>query len=458
MSADGVVRWGPARPRAGGRSDARATHRPVTGYDVAVACLLALACWSSYAPPTIDGLLAGALGIWTYEPLRGSSIVIIALIAVVAVWSLGALAGPVRASRFDASVLWLLSGFAGVHLLAVTRGGDGLLYELLDLRALLLMAGGYFVMSRVTLSTRDLLVLLGALAMLLTAHATWLTLRYGVAGDTGFATSSGRIALLITEDTLLLAIPVTFAWGLLSDGLLRRRGVMAVILLLVAVLLVELFSLRRGALIFIGLLVAVRSCWAPPARVFAWGALAATVAALAVVTGPLASLTSDVSYAVRSTLLLTDDSSSSQRLSELEAFRSNSKSPGDVFFGHGLGAVWYASAEAPTDVVSFGGDETALVRVGWHIYGLDFAYKVGLLGILGLMALFVHGALATRERVGRIYDPLARSVTRSLGLIVPVLTLFVFTNPRISLFAGLCLGALSALLDRAPAPRAGLRA
>jgi len=424
--------------------------RTIDAYGCAVAGLLLLACWSSYGAPTIAAMQAGQRSLWTFQILPGASVVLLSLAVVIGVWCLSTLDGPVEASTLDAVVAWLLGGIAFLHLLAVARHAPGLLFELLDIRALVLLAAGYFVMSRLNLPTRALLMLLGGVAVALAIHAAWLTLRYGILGDTGFATSSGRIALLVTEDALLLAIPVTIAWGLLADGLLKRRLVIAVVAFVGAVAYVELLSLRRGALIFIGALVLMRSLWAPASRVIAWGSLVLVVLTLALTVGPLASVAGDVSYAVRSSLLLTSDASSSQRRGEIEDYQMNLDGAGDLLLGRGLGAVWYASADAPTDAVSYGGKETALVRIGWHVYGLDWLYKIGLIGVLGVVAVLALGALTVRERLATVDDQLVRSVAWSFALTAPVLTLFVFTNPRLSLFAGLCFGAVSALLDRSP--------
>lgn len=446
---------GRAHPAPQARWQARATTPPATAlHDRAVLLLLVLACWSSYGSPTIDAMRSGAQSLWTIDLLPGVNVIVVAVVVVLATWCLAKLSVPAPTSALDVYVALLLGGLSLLHVSALARGAPGLLFQLFDVRALLLFGAGYFATSRLGITQHSLKLLVLLVAGLLVAHAGWLTVRYGILGNTGFATSSGRIALLITEDSLLLAIPVTIAWGLMVDGLLRRWQAALVVAFVGAVGLIELLSLRRGALIFIGALIVLRSLRAPSIKLLAGAALALTVAAVALTVGPLARVGGDASYAARSALLLTNDDSSSQRRGELADFQTNIKGPGDVLLGHGMGAIWSAAGTAPTDEVSYGGQETALIRVGWHIYGLDWLYKFGLAGAILAFATLGAASIDVRQRSRAMVDRSMRSLTTSAALTVPVLLLFVFTNARVSLFAGLVLGLVSLLLDRA-VPRRG---
>jgi hypothetical protein len=173
----------------------------------------------------------------------------------------------------------------------------------------------------------------------------------------------------------------------------------------------------------------------------------AVAASLAVVAGPARPLVDQVSYVVKSSLLRSHDRSTSQREAELRNFGHNLHGPADVMLGRGLGAVWNAKVGSAVDVASFGSGETDFVRVGWHVYGLDWLYKLGVLGALGAVLLMALTGVRVRRRLRTLRDAMTRSLLGSLAVVAPVLLLFTFTNPRVALFAGVVLGLSSKLMD-----------
>jgi hypothetical protein len=195
--------------------------------------------------------------------------------------------------------------------------------------------------------------------------------------------------------------------------------------------------------------VLVRSVGAPRATLLRAAALALVVGGLAVALGPARPLVDSVRYTAESAVLSTRDASSSQRTAELENFTRNLEGVPDVLFGKGLGAVWNAEVDAPIEIAAFGSDETPYVRVGWHVYGLDWLYKLGALGVIAGLALLVHAALIVRRAVRRSLDPALRSIVISLAVLAPVLLLLAFTNARIAFFAGVTAALVSKVVDLA---------
>lgn len=437
------------RPRQG-LGGLRRQFGPFEACTVVFLCVAAL---SSYSGPTAPGVADPAVhvSIWSIEPFPPLDLAVLGLVALTALWLVSALTSTTRVSTLDACVGAVVALIGILHALALARSEPGLLFQALDLGNVLLFAGGYFVVTRVRLSHKLLGGVMCVIAALVLLHTLWLVVRYGLPGKTEFFTSSGREALLTTEDSLLVALPLLIAWGFVVDRVGGRWLVPATALLAACVGLVELLSLRRGALIFIVLLIALRALYLPRRRLLmVVGVTAATLtAALAI--GSAGSLASDVSYSVRSALLMTEDESSQLRRAELRDFTANLRDFDDVALGRGLGAVWSSSADSRIDPVAFGSEETSAVRVGWHVYGLDWLYKLGILGGLVTLGVATYAGALMRSRLAGIADKRLRSLGRSLALVSPVLLLFLFTNPRVALFAGIVTGGLSALTTYRPA-------
>jgi hypothetical protein len=117
--------------------------------------------------------------------------------------------------------------------------------------------------------------------------------------------------------------------------------------------------------------------------------------------------------------------------------------------GNGIGVQWTAKEYAPVDALSFGSGETELTRIGWHVYGLDWLYKFGLLGALAI--LWVAVALFRRAR--RAYKGAGgdlRWLLLSAGICVPYFAIFAWTNLRIGLLLGIAIGITVRCCDLAP--------
>src|SRR5262249_34473417 len=150
-----------------------------------------------------------------------------------------------------------------------------------------------------------------------------LILAYGITGKTEFSTILGRSALLITEDGLLLMLPVALAWGALVDGRLTLWKQAATIAATASVFVVNLLSLRRGAVLMIGAALPVRSLGIGGRRLAIAATTIAVLFALSVAAGPGRPLFEQIKYTATSSLLRTEDASSSQREAELENLRLN---------------------------------------------------------------------------------------------------------------------------------------
>lgn len=431
--------------------------RHVVGpFEASAAVFLGVAALSSYSGPTASGVAdpAAYVSIWSVEPFPSLDLAVLGLVGLAALWLVSTLASTPRLASLDACVAGAVVVVGALHGLALARSEPGLLFQMLDLGNVLLFAGGYFVLTRLRLRPRWTAGLICAVAALILLHTLWLVVRYGLPGETQFFTSSGREALLATEDSLLVALPLVIVWGLVVDGVGGRWLAFATVLLIGCVGLVELLSLRRGALIFIVLLILLRALYMPRRRLLAGAAVVAAALAVAFTIGPARPLTSDISLGVRSALLMTEDESSQLRRVELRDFAENLRGVDDIALGRGLGAIWNSSPDAPIDPVAFGSAETATVRVGWHVYGLDWLYKLGFGGVLILLGIAAYAGALVRARLAAVDDVWLRSLARSLALVSPVFLLFLFTNPRVALFGGVVTGGLSALMTY---PRAGVR-
>lgn len=443
-----------------GRRSLSAVGRFVSGLGVfergALAVLLAT-CLSSAAAPTAVGILypESYQSIWSIRPVGPANVLELALVFLALVWLAGAVRRTWCPSYLDLTLAAIVSLVLVLHLLATARGPSLLAYEQLDAERVLLVLAGYFVASRLRVDQRELRIFVWIVALSLLAHFGFLTLLHGLIGATYFGTMTGREALLITEDVLLVAVALVPLFGLIVDGLSRRKATAVILVVVAAVVFVDILSLRRGALIFLLLALAIRGVplfrkmlqKLEPTRLSP-RAVAFSLAALIALTASVAVLAEDVSYTVRSITLQTDDSSSRQRTAELESFAGNLDAAG-FLVGRGLGSVWNAESESSADIAAFGSGETAYVRVGWHVYGLDWLYKLGLLGVAGVVSLLAAAAVRGWDRLRALRDRTLRSVTLSLAIVAPVLLLFAFTNLRLAFFAGVVLGLASRALDLA---------
>jgi len=421
--------------------------------------LLLVAAISHYSTPTIaaqsPGLLtadAGYQSVWSFRPLAGLNLIEAGFLILTVVWMLRTATAGERRSALDLYALGLGILVGGLHLFALARGEPGLIYQAFDAERVAMVAIGYLVVSRMWLSSHDLRTLVTALAGVLAAVTAFLVVRHGLIGTTSFVSSDGqRSALIITEDTLLVGFAAVVAWGLYVDELLRPRMQALALSFVGAVVVMDLFSLRRAALVLLTTVLVVRGLWAPR-RLAGVLAVLALAGALAIATGPARSLGSDLAYTVQSLALQTPNASSSQRFGELRSLGANTDGVVDVAAGRGLGALWNSYGSAPIDIVSFGSKETAFVRVGWHIVGLEWLYKLGVVGVLGLLLVLAMSALRIREVMPRVSDRLLRSYASSLAVLAVVLLQNVFANPRLALFAGVTIGLVSKIMDSATLP------
>jgi len=420
---------------------------------------LLVAALSPYSPPTIaasttPGLLtadAAYESAWTFRPVAGLNVIEIGFLALALVWMLRTAVAGERRSRLDLHVLGLGTLIGALHLFALARGEPGLIYQAFDVERVAMVAVGYLVVSRMWLSGHQVGLLVTALAGVLAAITAFLVVRHGLIGTTSFVSSDGRrTALIITEDTLLVGFAAVVAWGLYMDGLLRPRLQALAVTFVGAVVVMDLFSLRRASLVLLAAVLLVRGLWSPR-RLAGVLAVLALAAALAIAAGPARSLGSDLAYTVQSLALQTPNASTSQRFGELRSLDANTDVV-DVAAGRGLGALWNSYGMAPIDIVSFGSKETAFVRVGWHIVGLEWLYKLGVVGVVGLLLVLASGASRIREVMPRVSDRLLCSYASSLAVLAVVLLQNLFANPRLALFAGVTIGLVSKIMDSATLP------
>ncbi len=246
-------------------------------------------------------------------------------------------------------------------------------------------------------------------------------------------------------------LPVALAWGALVDGRLTLwRSILAVVGT-GAVFAVNLLSLRRGAVLMIGIAVVVRSLGIGTKRLLQVAAVIVAVAAVSALFGPGRTILHQASYTATSSLLSTKDDSSSQRKAEFSNFGRNVNGIGWIT-GRGLGVLWRSEVPSPVDSASFGSKETALNRLGWHVYGLDWAYKFGLLGIGLILAVGCVLGLRVYRACRRASDT-PRWLIYSLAVCAPPFVLLTFSNPRVGLMGGVVVGLLSRCVDMIPPQR-----
>lgn len=410
--------------------------------------ILLLAAFFPAAPPTVDALTnTGYTNLWSLR-LGPANPFEFAMAVLAAAWAVRLLVVAPKSTNFDRPLAILVLSLAALQAVALAGSLADIRYMQADLERVAMLVAGYALVTRCVRDKvalrRFTLILAAAIAI----RALQLIVTYGLTGETGFTTILHRSALLITEDGLLLMLPVALAWGALVDGRLTLWGSISAALGTAAVFVVNLLSLRRGAVLMIGGAVVVRSLGIGARRILLSAGAILLIAAVAVAAGPGRPLFDQVRYTATSSLLHTKDASSSQRKAELLNFDRNVNGL-EWVTGRGIGVLWRSEVRSPVDIVAFGSDENALTRLGWHVYGLDWAYKFGLLGIgLILAAAFVLGRRIFRSY--RAADGQGRWLIYSLAVCAPPFTLLAFSNPRIALMAGIVVGLLSRCCDFNP--------
>lgn len=418
-------------------------------WEVLSLSLLVLGAAWPQGPNSVQGYLhPGAyFSIWT-ERVGPLNLFELAFAGLGALWLIRRIAMPGSESSFDRPLIAGVAALGTLQLLALALNVTDVKFLPFDLEHVLVPMASYAIVTRCIHHFSRLRAFILIVAAAILVRASELVLVGGILSDTQFGTLTGRHALLITEDSLLVALPLLLAWGAFVDGKLRLLGKLATLTFAVGVFAVNLLSLRRGALLFTGAALLARSATVP--RIILKRALpvAAVIVLAAVAFGPRARLVHDVGYVFRSALLQSKDASSTQRSAELRNFADNMHGV-DWVVGKGVGTIWRARFQAPIDLASFGSRETAYTRIGWHVYGLDWAYKFGL---AGLLVIFGTAVLLSRRLMSRL--PAASSDMRGLAFSLAVCLLalipFVFTGTRIGMVAGLVLGALSKLADLGP--------
>lgn len=412
--------------------------------------ILLVAAFFPAAPPTVTALTdLDYVNMWSLR-LGPANPFELALAGLVVVWAIRLLVVRPKSTSFDQPLLAVALSLLALQAFALPRSPGDIMFMQADLERIALLVAGYVVVTRCIRDPRSLRRFTLILAGVISLRAAQLLIVYGLTGETGFTTILDRSALLITEDGLLLMLPVALAWGALVDGRLTLWGSIGAVLGTATVFVVNLLSLRRGAVLMIGTAVVVRSLGIGARRILLSAGALVVIAALAVAAGPGRPLFDQARYTATSSLLKTDDASSSQRKAELLNFDRNVNGI-DWLTGRGIGVLWRSEVRSPVDIAAFGSDENALTRLGWHVYGLDWAYKFGLLGVALLLA--AAAVLARRIfRSWRAADGSGRWLIYSLAVCAPPFVLLAFTNPRIALMAGVVVGLLSRSCDFNPPP------
>jgi hypothetical protein len=414
-----------------------------------LALLVVGAAWPQ-GPNSVSGILSPDsvyFGPWSTR-IGIFNLFELAFAALALVWLVRRIWLPGRESSFDRPLLVAAGALAVFQPLALAISGDDVQFLLFDLERVLVPIAAYAIVTRCIDDLPRLRAFVIVVCVAIAARAAELVLAGRFGAGTAFGTATGRDAILITEDSLLLALPLLVAWGAFVDGRLKLPAKVATVLFGAAVLAVDLLSLRRGPLLFISTGLVLRSLAGPRwvlRRVIPAFAVIVVVFALV---GPHGGVARDLRYVVTSAALQSKDSSSGQRSAELKNFSRNLGGV-DWVIGRGLGTIWRADVQARFDIASYGSRETAYVRLGWHVYGLDWAYKFGLLGILILAATAVFLARRTLHAMRRAGGWM-RSYALSLTLCLLAFLPFVFTGIRIGAVAGLVLGVLSRLVDLSP--------
>ena len=413
--------------------------------------ILAVAAFFPAGAPTVSGTLDpnSYQSLWNLR-LGPANVFEIALLLFGLLWAIRAKLSPrPHHSAFEQRILFpAVLLIAAFQVVALTTHLADAHYLPLDLERLLIPVAAYLVVTRCASDLRQVRRFAIVVGWAIALRALELVVVYGILGSTQFGTSTGHTALLITEDVLLILFPLMLAWGGLVDGRQRLPAILGTLAFLAAVFAINLISLRRGALLTISSALLLRAFTAGGRKIAMGFAALLVVAAIAVAAGPARSLVHDVGYTAASSTLSTADASSEQRVAEIESFKRNMHDAGWLV-GNGIGVLWKAEVYAPVDALSFGSGETELTRIGWHVYGLDWLYKFGLLGALAI--LWVSVALFRRARSA--YKSAGRDLRwllLSAGICVPYFAIFVWTNPRIGLLLGIVIGITVRCCDLAP--------
>lgn len=414
---------------------------PITHIETVGMAILLFASFFPASPPTAASFSDPSyVNLWSLR-LGPANVFELAMAAFALAWVVRRLVGPGRPTGFDRPLGVLVVCLLALQALALPSILSDSIYIKADLERIALAGAGYLIVTRCIRDMRSLRLFTYTLAGLICIRAAQLVIVYGITGETQFSTILGRSALLITEDGLLLMLPVALAWGAVVDGRLTLWRSTLAVLGTAIVFVVNLLSLRRGAVLMIAAAVIARSLGIGARRLLITGAAILVLFGISVAAGPGRPLFEQVKYTATSSVLSTKDPSSSQRLAELENLRRN-LSGSEWLTGRGIGVFWRAEVPSPVDIASFGSKETAYTRLGWHVYGLDWLYKFGLVGV----ALILGFAILLGRRIYltcRKADGQARWLLFSLAVCAPPFLLLAFTNPRIALVSGMVVGLLS---------------
>jgi hypothetical protein len=415
--------------------------------DLAALAILLVAASFPATPPTVEDVLKGS-GAWFWGMRLGPANAFeILLTALAGAWIVRSLVVRPTVSSFDRPLLGAGLILLGIQALTLPRHLGDAQFVLLDIERLLIPAAAYLVATRAIRDLRALRTFTFAIAAIICLRALELVFVYGLTGQTQFGTITGGEALLITEDSLLILLPLALCWGELVDGRLSLWAMVGATGLISTLLLIDVLSLRRGAMLLIGGALLARSLTIGRRRLLQAGVVLLVVGLLAVAAGPGRPLLQQLRYTAVSSTLRTKDASSGQRTAELTSLVDDMHGS-DWVLGRGLGVTWHAIAKAPLDALSFGPGESEYTRIGWHVYGLDWLYKFGLLGIgvlLYALSLLVKRLLRAYREAG----PAMGSLLFSLAVCAPPFVLLLFTNPRVAMMSGVTLGLLSRCCDLA---------
>lgn len=424
---------------------------PIRHARVVAGAVLVLAALSPQSPPVATGLVdpESYASVWSQRvgPANLVEIGLVAAFAVALVRRIGLPSVKPQVTALDRLSVVGVAVICVAQALAMLRGLPDLQYLGVDVERVGLAIGGYLLV-RLFFSDVDALIgVLKVVAAVLAIRTVELVAVHGIIQGTQFGTASGRRALLITEDSLLILLPVLLAWGSMVDGRLSRRSSVAATTGVVLALIVNLLSLRRGALLVMVGALALRTVRVSRRVLALTAACALALGAVLYAAGPLRSVVGGAVYTLESAVGLEEDNSTSQRQAELTNFGANVDGV-DWFLGRGLGTKWNADVSGAIEIGSFGSAETAYVRIGWHFYGLDYLYKFGAFGCAALIGLLL-AMLARARGAHRLASPRESGFVWSLALCLPCFALFAFTNARVAFFAGVVAGALAVLVAAA---------
>jgi hypothetical protein len=320
---------------------------------LALGVLLLAAAFPAQAP-TVGQVLEGSGSLWETR-LGPANIFELLLLAVAPLAILRSFVERQRNSSFDRPLLGAALIILALQIVAVSANLGTADYVPLDLERLFWLIVPYVIITRAIRDLNGLRFFTVTIAAVVAVRTIELVVQYG--SSTGFGTITGGSAVLITEDTLLVLLPLALAWGALVDGRLKLASMLGAILLVAVLLGIDLLSLRRGATIMIGIALVARSLGIGRRRILLTLAALLVIFAISVAAGPGRAALHQIRYTAVSSLLKTKDASSSQRTAEITSFTDNMNSL-DWFTGHGLGTSWNAYAKAPLDALSFGTGET----------------------------------------------------------------------------------------------------